>query len=147
VLEIVKRHSREKSPLLMVLEDIQLEFGFIPKDAAIALEKEMNIPLSRISSIITFYNDFKTEKRGLHLVRVCLGTACCVRNANTLLGAIEDELKIKSGKTTPDNKVTLETVNCFGACGLGPIIDVDGRIIGKCDEKKARAIARELMKK
>jgi len=146
VLEIIKKYSGTKSPLLSILEEIQQNFGYIPKSLMLTISEQLGIPLSRVYSVATFYNDFKKEKRGQHLIRICLGTACCVKEADANLELLEKAFGIKAGSTTPDNFVTLETVNCFGACNLGPIVEVDGKIISKVDGKKIKNILNGLKK-
>jgi len=146
VLSIIELHSEDKSPLLPILQDVQKEIGFIGESSMVAISETLDIPLSQVYSAVTFYNDFKTEKRGKHLLRVCMGTACCLKNSETLLFELEKELEIKTGATSADGLFTLETVNCFGACSLGPILEVDGKIYSKMDSKKAKEICQKIRK-
>jgi NADH-quinone oxidoreductase subunit E len=144
VLSVIEIHSEDKSPLLPILQDVQKEIGFISPDAMLIISETLDVPLSQVYSAVTFYNDFKTEKRGRHLLRVCMGTACCLKKGETLLFELEKEIGVKAGATSEDGLFTLETVNCFGACSLGPILEVDGRIYSKIEIKKARSICQEL---
>jgi NADH-quinone oxidoreductase subunit E len=146
VLSIIENYSEEKSPLLPILQDVQKTLGLISPQAMIAISETLDIPLSRIYSAVTFYNDFKTEKQGKHIIRVCMGTACCIKKSECALLELEKELGIKTGSTTKDKMFTLETVNCFGACSIGPIVEIDGKIFSKVDRKKAKKIAEEIKK-
>jgi len=147
VLSIIDSHSEEKSPLLPILQDVQKAFGFISPQAMFEMSETLDIPLSQVYSAVTFYNEFRTKKRGKHLFRVCIGTACCIKKADAVILELEKELGIQCGQTDKKGLFTLETVNCFGACGLGPIVEVDGRIFSLVEPKKAKALAEEVKKK
>jgi NADH-quinone oxidoreductase subunit E len=108
------------------------------------LSETLNLPLSQIYSVATFYHAFSLKPRGAHLVRVCMGTACHVRGAAHILDRLETKLKIRAGETTRDRQVTLETVNCLGACALGPITVVDNAYNGQMDIAKADRLLKNL---
>jgi NADH-quinone oxidoreductase subunit E len=118
----LQKHNHDKSLLVDILQDIQLEIGYLPKTAMVETGKQLGVPVSRVYSVATFFKAFSLTKRGRHLISVCMGTACHVRGAVKVLDQIEKELKIKRGGTTKDLKFTLETVNCVGACALGPMV-------------------------
>ena len=139
-LRIIKKHSRIRDPLLLVLEDVQETLGFVPKEAMLLISSELNIPLSRVYSVVTFYNELKTRKRGKHIIRVCLGTACAVKKNHNNLDFLRSELNVEPGFTTSDGLITLETVNCFGACSMAPIVEVDGKLIGNITREKLKEI-------
>jgi NADH-quinone oxidoreductase subunit E len=122
--QVLKKHQHDKSLLVDILQDLQAQIGFLPKEALVETSHGLDIPVSRVYSIATFFKAFSLKPRGRHLVNVCMGTACHVRGAGKVLEQIEKELGIKSGETTPDLKFTLETVNCVGACALGPMVIV-----------------------
>ena len=124
VKQVLQKHQHDKSLLVDILQDIQAEIGYLPKEALQETSLSLGVPLSRVYSVATFFKAFSLTPRGRHLINVCLGTACHVRGADKVLEQMEQELKIKAGETTPDLKFTLETVNCVGACALGPMVIV-----------------------
>lgn len=117
--------------LISVLEEIQARYRYLPREAMILVSEGLGLPLSQVYSVATFYNAFSLQRRGRHGVCVCVGTACHVRGAQPVLTQIEETLHIKPGETTPDWNYSLETVNCLGACALGPIVVVDGKYSGQ----------------
>lgn len=122
VARVLKKHQHDKSLLVDILQDIQAEIGYLPKEALVEASHGLGVPVSRVYSVATFFKAFSLTPRGRYLINVCMGTACHVRGAPKVLERIEKELKIKSGETTKDLKFTLETVNCVGACALGPMV-------------------------
>jgi NADH-quinone oxidoreductase subunit E len=124
VRQVLKKYQHDKSLLVDILQDIQAETGYLPKEVLEETSKGLEVPLSRVYSVATFFKAFSLKPRGRHLINVCMGTACHVRGAVKVLEKIEQELGIKTGETTSDLKFTLETVNCVGACALGPMVIV-----------------------
>ena len=122
VKKALQKHQHDKSLIVDILQDIQSEIGYLPKDALVETGKQLDVPVIRIYSVATFFKAFSLTKRGRNLISVCMGTACHVRGAVKVLEQIEKELKIERGGTTKDLKFTLETVNCVGACALGPMV-------------------------
>jgi len=120
--QVLQKYQHDKSLLVDILQDIQAESGYLPKEVLTETSQGLGIPLSRVYSVATFFKAFSLKPRGRHLINVCMGTACHVRGAVKVLEKIEQELGIKTGDTTPDLKFTLETVNCVGACALGPMV-------------------------
>ncbi|MCK4273575.1 MAG: NADH-quinone oxidoreductase subunit NuoE [Dehalococcoidales bacterium] len=120
--QALQKHQHDKSLLVDILQDIQAEVGYLPKEVLQETSEGLGIPLSRVYSVATFFKAFSLTPRGRHLINVCMGTACHVRGAVKVLEKIEQELKVKRGETTKDLKFTLETVNCVGACALGPMV-------------------------
>jgi len=120
--EVLQKHQHDKSLLVDILQDIQAEVGYLPKEALQETSRGLGVPLSRVYSVATFFKAFSLTPRGRHLINVCMGTACHVRGAVKVLEKIEQELRVKRGQTTKDLKFTLETVNCVGACALGPMV-------------------------
>lgn len=144
--EIIKKYNRNKSSLLAILQDIQDQYNYLPKDALTTVNDEMEIPASRIYEVATFYNTFSLTPRGEHVIKLCQGTACHVRGAAGILDKLERTLGIKPGETTSDNKFTLETVNCVGACALGPVMVVDGEYHGQMNMVKVDKVIGPLKK-
>ena len=126
--EIVKKHGRDKTSLIAVLQDIQEEYNYLPKEALSAVGEQLDIPASRIYEVATFYNTFSLNPRGQYLVEVCAGTACHVQGAFNLMDRLKRDLKIERGETTKDNMFTLEEVRCLGCCSLAPVVRIGGNI-------------------
>ena len=141
----VRQEGGDQS-LMAVLEDVQARYRYLPKDALILISERMGVPLSQAYSVATFYNAFSLKPKGRHIINVCLGTACIVRGARKVLDRISDRLGIEPGATTEDGEFTLETVNCLGACALGPIIVLDGVYSGQMNASKADALLREIIR-
>lgn len=130
--------------LISMLEDIQSRYRFLPREAMILVSDGLGLPLSQVYSVATFYNAFSLLPRGRHGVCVCVGTACHVRGAQPVLDRLEETLGIKPGETTPDLNYSLETVNCLGACALGPIVVVDGKYAGQMVASKVDDLLAQL---
>ena len=140
VKAILDRHQRDRGMLVSILQDIQAEYNYLPKEAIIQVSQGLDVALSQAYSVATFFKAFSLKPRGRHLINVCLGTACHVRGAVRILDGVERELGINSGGTTKDLKYTLETVNCVGACALGPIVIVDGNYSGQMKSNKVKPL-------
>jgi NADH-quinone oxidoreductase subunit E len=134
----------EQIALIDRLTEIQERYHYLPHGVLVLLSEELGIPLSQIYSVATFYRAFSLQPRGAHLLRVCLGTACHVRGALHILDRLETRLGVCAGGTTRDRQVTLETVNCLGACALGPITVLDGDYRGQMDIAKADRLLKDL---
>lgn len=143
VNDIVNKYKHEKSVLISVLLDVNKEYKYLPKEILVYVSEELDIPLSQIYNVASFYSAFSLEPRGEHIVSVCMGTACHVRGAPRVLDEFERKLGIKAGETTEDMKYTLETVNCLGACALGPLVTIDGKYYGKMSAAKVEKILQE----
>lgn len=136
LVETLERNGSDDS-LMSVLEEIQAEYRYLPRDAMILVSERLGVPLSQVYSVATFYNAFSLERRGRHTICVCQGTACHVRGAPRVLAQLQDRLDIKAGESTPDWNYYLATVNCLGACALGPVVVVDEEYCGQMTERKA----------
>jgi NADH:ubiquinone oxidoreductase subunit E len=123
---ISEKLIEEQESLIAILENIQAKYGYLPEDALRKVAEETGRSLVDIYGVATFYRAFSLTPRGKHLVSVCLGTACHVRGGPTIAKEITKQLGIRAGQTTPDKEFTFETVNCLGACALGPVVVVDG---------------------
>ncbi|MDA3948430.1 MAG: NAD(P)H-dependent oxidoreductase subunit E [Spirochaeta sp.] len=126
--EVIARYRETAGGLIPVLQRLQQHFGYLPEAALRTVSQEMSIPYSEVAGVVTFYSYFTTVPRGLHTVRVCLGTACYVRGGKEVLEAITRELGIGVGETTEDRVFTLEIGRCFGACGLAPVVMIDDTV-------------------
>lgn len=126
---------KDRSSLIPLLQEIQSIYGYLPENALRDISDFVEVPLSRVYGVATFYNQFRLTPLGENVIRVCRGTACHVKNSANILYALETELGIKAGQTTRDKKFTLEVVNCIGACSIAPVIlvndDYHGRITVK----------------
>ena len=136
VQPILAGHRDGESSLLAVLEAVQGRYRYLPRDVLILVSERLDIPLSQVYSVATFYNAFSLEPQGRHKVQVCTGTACHVRGAMQVLDRLETQLGIQAGQTSADQEYTLETVNCLGACALGPIVVADGEYAGQMTASK-----------
>ncbi len=128
--QIIDQYGATPNNLLAVLQDVQAEFNYLPPDALKRVSKRMNVPMTRVSGLATFYAAFHLEPRGKHVCQVCMGTACHVRGAPRILDELERNLGIKAGETTADMQFSIETVNCVGACAMGPLVIVDQKYHG-----------------
>jgi len=134
------RYQRDPGMLVSVLQDVQAEYNYLPKEALVQVSQGLDIPLTQVYSVASFFKAFSLKPRGRHLINVCLGTACHVRGAVRVLEEIERQLGIKSGATTKDLKYTLERVNCVGACALGPIVIVDDEYSGQMKTDRVKPL-------
>ena len=135
--------SRDKSSLIPLLQDVQDFHGYLPENILKQISEFIDMPLSRIYGVATFYNQFRLTPLGENVIRVCRGTACHVKNSSNILYALETELKVKAGETTKDKKFTLEVVNCIGACSIAPVITVDKEYYGKIAIKEIPVIIKK----
>ncbi len=140
---ILARHKCDPGMLVAILQDVQAEHNYLPREALERVSKGLDVPLSQVYSVATFFKALSLKPRGRHLINICLGTACHVRGAVKVLEAIERELDIKSGETTEDLDFTLETVNCVGACALGPVVIVDGEYHGQMNTEKVKGVLKD----
>jgi len=140
---IIQKHKDSRGGLVAILQDIQARCGYLPSDALRRVAEETGRPLVDIYGVATFYRSFSLEPRGKHVCSVCLGTACHVRGGPVIAEEFGRQLKIRPGQTTADREFTLETVNCLGACALGPIVVADGHYFSNVSPVKVREIVDE----
>jgi NADH-quinone oxidoreductase subunit E len=133
---IIDRFQGDKGQLVSILQDVQAEYYYLPQDALEKVSQILDIPLSQVYSVATFFRAFSLTPRGRHLIKVCLGTACHVRGAARVLEKMERDLGVNRGETTDDLKFTLETVNCVGCCALGPMVMIDEEYFGQMKSDK-----------
>ena len=123
--------KNEKGPLMPVMQKAQDIFGYLPFDVQKFIALGLNVPLTEVYGVATFYSQFNLEKQGEHSIGLCLGTACYVKGAQALLDRLEQELKVKTGDTTKDGKFTLIGTRCLGCCGLAPVMMIDDGVYGQ----------------
>jgi len=124
---ILERHpGAGPDQLIPILQDVQEAFGYLSREAMAAIARHLRLPLSHVHGVATFYNQFRFDPPGRHHVQVCRGTACHVRGSAPLLEAVKNELDVEAGRTTADGEFSVEVVACVGACGLAPVVVVDG---------------------
>jgi NADH-quinone oxidoreductase subunit E len=128
---ILEQTGRDESMLIQILEQVQHELGYLPENVQAYLAESLNIPLSNVYGVVTFYSLFTTEPVGRYIINICLGTACYVKGAGGLLSEFEKLLDIKVGETTEDGRFTLRGCRCVGACGLAPTLNVNGKVFGR----------------
>lgn len=143
VCEIIENHGHQKASLIGILQDIQAKMNYLPRKALIQVAKSLDVPLTSIYEVATFYKAFSLEPKGRHTIQVCLGTACHVRGGARVLDYLENRLEVKSGATTKDLVFTLESVNCLGACALGPMMVIDKKYYGKINTNKIEPILKK----
>ncbi len=132
VKRIVSGYGNDKdSNLIAALQQTQDEYGYLPKQALKEVSRLMDVPLTRIFGIVTFYSQFTLIPRGRHAIKICTGTACHVKGVNDVKQKVKDQLNVVEGETTADYQFTLETVACIGTCFLAPVMMVDDRYFGK----------------
>jgi NADH-quinone oxidoreductase subunit E len=144
--QIIQQNGAQDSALLAVLMDIQGEYNYLPRPALKRVSEKLGVSMSRISYMATFFSAFSLEERGKHICTVCMGTACHVRGAPRLGEELERILEIKAGETTADKQFSLESVNCVGACALGPLIIADGEYQGNMTSPRVSRLVKKLRK-
>jgi NADH:ubiquinone oxidoreductase subunit E len=140
ILSIIDKHEGERGGLISIFEDIQAKYSYLPAEALKVVAKATGRSPVDLYAVATFYKSFSLKPRGKHLCSVCMGTACHVRGAPVIAGEFARQLETAPGETTPDKEFTLETVNCLGACALGPIVVVDGHYFSKVDSARVKQI-------
>lgn len=136
----------KKGALIEVLHKAQEIFKYLPNEVQSFIAKKLDIPLSKVYGVVTFYSYFTTEPRGEYVINVCMGTACFVRGAAAVLEEFQNKLNIKVGETTPDGKFTLEVLRCVGACGLAPVVTINDRVYGHFTKDQVPKILSEYSK-
>lgn len=141
IKRILDKHpDAKRDSLIPLLQEIQEVYGYLPKEAVVEIGKHLNLPSSKIYGVATFYNQFRFQPKGKNHIMVCRGTACHVKGSLGVLEAIEQDLKVKAGQTTRDGSFSLEVVACMGACGLAPVISINGEFHANVDPQKITEI-------
>jgi NADH-quinone oxidoreductase subunit E len=136
IKSIADKYNGDAGQLVSILQDVQAEYRYLPKEALEEVSQVLGVPVSQVYSVATFFRAFSLKPRGRHIVKVCLGTACHVRGAARVVEKMEIDLGIKREETTEDLRYTLETVNCVGCCALGPMVIVDDEYHGQMASDK-----------
>jgi NADH-quinone oxidoreductase E subunit len=145
--EILKKYTKgDKNNMIQILNEVQEEFGYISEQAMLDISKHIDVSLSEIYSVVTFYSRFTLKQAGKYHITICLGTACFVKGSEILLDRAKERLNIEVGDTTPDGKFSLDEVRCIGACGLAPVFTVNGEVYGKATVKMLDEVIDNLMK-
>jgi NADH-quinone oxidoreductase subunit E len=140
---LIEKYGGEQRALTTLLQDVQAEYNYLPREALQRVSERMGLPLIQVYQVAAFYKAFSLEPRGRHLITVCLGTACHVRGGVRIVEQIGRLLGIAPGETTEDRQFTLETVNCLGCCALGPVMVVDGKYYGKIAPSRVNHVLKE----
>ena len=128
ITEIVERYKNEATPMMLILSDIQKEYGYIPLEVQELVSELTGTPVSDIYGVVTFYSFFSLTPKGKYVIGVCLGTACYVKGSQLVLDKFQDLLGIKPGETTADGLFTLDALRCLGACALAPAVSINGKV-------------------
>ena len=129
--EILQAYKEQRGAIIPALQKAQELYGWLPAPVLEIISKEMNVPLSQVYGVVTFYSQFYLTRRGKHIIRQCDGTACHVRGAPGIVNVVQNHLGIQAGETTPDYKYTFEVVYCLGSCGLAPVAMIDDQVHGQ----------------
>jgi len=141
---VFETYAGAEGALIAVLQQAQGIYGYLPAEVLARIAERMSVPVSQVYGVATFYSQFFLTRRGEHIIRVCDGTACHVKGAPRLISAMEKELGISAGETTPDYKFTLEVVYCLGSCGLAPVAVIDDHVVGHLVPDKILDVVRKL---
>ena len=131
ITEICDRHAGEKTPLIMILNDIQNEYGYIPLEVQQIVSDKTGISVAEIYGVVTFYSFFSLVPNGKYVIGVCLGTACYVKGAQQVIDKFSEILGIGAGQTTEDGLFTIDALRCIGACGIAPAVTINGKVYPK----------------
>jgi NADH-quinone oxidoreductase subunit E len=136
----VDRHEQKPWALISILQDIQEKIGYLPTDALRKVAEQMDIPLTQVYGVATFYKSLSLTPQGRRTITFCVGTACHVRGVDRVLAEVSDLLGVEPGQTTADGEFTLKVANCLGACAIGPVMVIDGEYYGKMSASKAKRL-------
>ncbi|AZR73536.1 NADH dehydrogenase [Anoxybacter fermentans] len=141
--EIIAKYKGKPGALIPVLHQAQEIFGYLPEDVQIYVAKGLDVPVSEVSGVVTFYSFFSTEPKGKYTIGVCMGTACYVKGADKVVEKLKDILDVEEGGTTADGKFTLQITRCLGACGLAPVMTIGDDIYGRLTPDKIPEILKK----
>jgi NADH-quinone oxidoreductase subunit E len=143
VRKIALEHSKDRSALISVLQDVHSEYNYLPEGSLEVIARELGLPLSSVYGVATFFRTFSFKPRGRHIASVCLGTACHVRGGSPVAAEFERQLAVKAGETTSDGQFSLETVNCLGCCAMGPVVVIDRQYHGQVGIRHVKTLIAE----
>ena len=144
--EICNRYVDEKTPLMMILSDIQKEYGYIPLEVQELVSEKTGISVAEIYGVVTFYSFFSLQPKGKYVIGCCLGTACYVKGAQQVIDKFSEIIGIKPGETSADGLFTLDALRCIGACGIAPAVQINGKVYPKLEVSAIPAIVEEYRK-
>ena len=144
IISICDRYKDEKTPLMMILSDIQKEYGYIPLEVQELVSDKTGISVAEIYGVVTFYSFFSLQPKGKYVIGCCLGTACYVKGAQQVIDKFSEILKIAPGETTEDGLFTLDALRCLGACGIAPAVSINGKVYPKVAVNQVQGIIDEL---
>lgn len=148
VLGIIESHGHSSANLIAILQDVQAEYNYLSEANLTLIADTLGLSVSKVYSVATFYENFSLEAKGKHIIKVCAGTACHVRRSGPIYDAIYEYLGLHGKKKTSDDGLfTLETVACLGACGLAPVMTIDGEVHAKMDPESALALLEDIRRK
>ncbi len=144
ISEICDRYTDENTPLMMILSDVQREYGYIPLEVQEIISQKTGISVSEIYGVVTFYSFFSLKPKGKFVIGCCLGTACYVKGAQQVIDKFSEILGIKPGETTEDGLFTIDALRCIGACGIAPAVSINGKVYPKVAVNSVPGIIQEL---
>jgi len=147
IKEICSRYKDEPTPMMLILSDIQKEYGYIPIEVQEVVSEETGVPVAEIYGVVTFYSFFSLKPKGKYVIGVCLGTACYVKGSQQIVDKFSEILKVKPGETTEDGLFTLSALRCIGACSLAPACSINGKVYPKLTVDKVQQIIDEYREK
>ena len=145
LLGCIEKCRGERGALMPVLHAAQNIYGYLPSEVQSVIAEELNIPLAEVYGVATFYSQFSLTPKGKHKISICLGTACYVKGSDKILEAVEHELRVRCGECTPDKKFSIESCRCVGACGLAPVMIIDGEVYGRLKPDDVKGILDKYM--
>ena len=138
--KVIAEHRSDRGCLMPILHKAQEIYGYLPAEVQTLIAEELNIPLSEVYGVATFYTQFSLQPKGKHRISVCLGTACYVKGSDKILAAVERELRISCGECTPDGRFSIDSCRCVGACGLAPVMMIGEEVYGKLTPDMVKGI-------
>jgi len=138
--EICDRHANDKTPLMMILSDIQKEYGYVPVDVQEIVSEKTGISVAEIYGVVTFYSFFSLKPKGKYIIGCCLGTACYVKGAQQIIDKFSEILGIAPGETTKDGMFTIDALRCIGACGIAPAVTINGTVYPKMEVSQVQGV-------
>ena len=146
ITAICDRYANERTPLMMILSDIQKEYGYIPLEVQELVSEKTGISVAEIYGVVTFYSFFSLTPKGKYVIGCCLGTACYVKGAQQVIDKFGEILQIKPGETTEDGLFTLDALRCIGACGIAPAVSISGKVYPKMSVGQVPEVINQLTK-
>lgn len=141
--EYIDNIEKKEGSLINILHEAQDMFGYLPEDLQLFIARKLDIPAAKVFGVTTFYSFFTMEPHGKHVISICMGTACFVKGADKILNEFKNKLNIKDNNTSEDGLFTIDTLRCVGACGLAPVVTVDGKVYGRVKVEDVEKIISE----